>query len=109
MATRTDTDGDWQRTWHDLWAILGCKWTFHVIRVLSTDDAGLGFNEIRRRIDDITPTMLARRLDQLEREGIVAKSIVASSPPASNYTLTETGEALADLLVEIERLHPGRE
>lgn len=99
-----ETEADWQRTWHDLWEILGCKWTFHIVRALSVE--AHGFNELERRLDDITATMLSRRLDQLEAEGIVEKSTKPTSPPSSTYRLTDTGEELARLLREIEELHP---
>lgn len=102
----TETDADWQRTWHDLWEILGCKWTFHVIRALSIESRG--FNELERYIDGITATMLSRRLDQLEDESIIAKSTELTSPPSSTYRLTETGEELAQLLRKIEKLNPDR-
>lgn len=108
MPTDTDmeTTADWQRTWHELWEILGCKWTFHVIRVLSSKPHG--FNEMERRIDGMTATMLSRRLGQLEDEGIIEKSTELTSPPSSTYRLSETGEELARLLREIEALNPKR-
>lgn len=98
---------EWQRTWHGLWDILGCKWTFHVIRLLSTDD--YGFNEMERRIHGITSTMLSRRLKQLDREGIVSRTVEATTPPTTTYRLTETGRELARILLEIERLNPMRD
>lgn len=95
---------DWQRTWHGLWDILSCKWTFHIIRLLSA--GSYGFNEMERRLDGITSTMLSRRLKQLEAEGIVDKDVIATSPPSTSYRLTETGRELAGILREIEELNP---
>lgn len=101
---------EWQRTWHGLFDILGCKWTFHIIRLLSIDQHG--FNEMERKLDGITPTMLSRRLKQLEAEQIVCKRIHNTSPPSTSYHLTETGYELSRILQEIEDLNPtgeGRE
>ena len=95
---------EWQRTWHSLWELLGCKWTFHIIRLLSMSDHG--FNEMERRIVGITSTMLSRRLKQLEAEGIISRTIEPTSPPTSCYQLTETGHELAVHLRDIERLNP---
>ncbi len=95
---------DWQRTWHGLWDILSCKWTFHIIRYLSMDDAG--FNEMERALEGITATMLSRRLKELEREGIVARSVQDTKPPETTYSLTDTGVELADILRQIEELNP---
>lgn len=108
MTGEPESGADWQRTWHDLWEILGCKWTFHVVRVLSMEPEGCGFNEMERRIDGITSTVLARRLDQLETAGLVEKTWAVTSPPSSSYRLTETGAAIADHLREIEQLNPRR-
>lgn len=98
---------EWQRTWHGLWDILGCKWTFHVVRLLSTDERG--FNEMERELQGITSTMLSRRLKQLDREGIVSRTVEDTTPPTTTYRLTETGRELARILREIERLNPVRE
>ena len=103
-----EDEREWQRTWTDLWEILGCKWTFHLLRILSTETDGIGFNELQNRIDGITSTMLSRRLEQLGDERLVEKTVVPTSPPSSRYTLTEIGEELADILRRIERLNPRR-
>ena len=97
---------EWQRTWHGLWDILGCKWTFHIIRLLSMGEHG--FNEMERNIHGITSTMLSRRLKQLEREGVLSRTVESTTPPTTTYRLTETGRELARILLEIERLNPFR-
>lgn len=95
---------EWQRTWHGLWDILGCKWTFHIIRLLSLEPHG--FNEMQRQLEGITSTMLSRRLKELEREGVVSREVVDTSPPRTNYRLTGTGRELSKILMEIEELNP---
>lgn len=104
MILDDDQKPEWQRTWHNLWELLGCKWTFHIIRLLSMEE--FGFNEMERQIVGITSTMLSRRLKQLEEEGIISRSVEATSPPRSTYRLTEAGQELAKYLREIERLNP---
>ena len=99
-----DGTPEWQRTWHGLFDILGCKWTFHIIRLLSMDD--YGFNEMERTLEGITSTMLSRRLQQLQTEGILEKDIQDTSPPTTTYYLTETGRELSRILLEIEDLNP---
>lgn len=99
-----DQSADWQRQWHGLFDILGCKWTFHIIRLLSIEEHG--FNEMERRLDGITSTMLSRRLKQLEAEGILSKDIENTSPPSTSYSLTEVGEEMSRILKEIEDLNP---
>ena len=103
MDASEDTP-EWQRTWHGLFDILGCKWTFHIVRLLSIEEHG--FNEMERRLDGITSTMLSRRLTQLEAEGILSKEVEDTSPPSTTYCLTEVGRELSRILKEIEDLNP---
>lgn len=98
---------EWQRKWHGLFDILGCKWTFHIIRLLSTGE--YGFNEMKRELCGITSTMLSRRLKQLESEQIIRREVQNTSPPSTSYHLTETGQELSRILREIEELNPKRE
>lgn len=100
----SDEVPEWQRTWHGLFDILGCKWTFHIIRLLSIESHG--FNEIQRQLEGITSTMLSRRLKQLEAEYIIYKKVHHTSPPSTSYHLTETGRELSRILQEIEKLNP---
>lgn len=93
---------DWQTRWHDIWAILGNKWSFHIIRLLS--DGERGFNEMKRELEGITSTMLSRRLKQLESRGIIVREISDSSPPESSYYLTRMGSELSDSLRQMECL-----
>lgn len=103
METGPETP-EWQRTWHGLWDILSCKWTFHIIRLLSTGEHG--FNEMERKLAGITSTMLSRRLKQLESEGIVSREVEHTAPPSTSYRLTETGAELSRILRQIEELNP---
>lgn len=95
-------DPDWQSTWHSLHALLGRKWTLHVLRLLST--GGYGFNEMKRELDGVTATMLSRRLEELACHGLVARTVEETTPPSTTYRLTERGAAFAARLLELEGL-----
>jgi DNA-binding HxlR family transcriptional regulator len=58
----------------------------------------LGFNEMARRAGPINATTLAQRLGQLERAGVLAKTVHSTMPPRTSYELKETGHALAPVL-----------
>ncbi|AUV83491.1 transcriptional regulator [Salinigranum rubrum] len=101
----SDTDApEWHREWHELRSLLGCKWTLHVLRLLSTDS--YGFNEIQRELDGLTPTMLSRRLTQLTEYGLVNRELIPDSPPRTRYELTETGVAFTEILRQLEQFTP---
>lgn len=93
---------DWQHSWHQLRNILGSKWAFHVLRLLS--DGSFGFNEMQRAIDGITATMLSRRLKELECHGFVTKQVEPTTPPSTTYELTADGDQFVELLQRMESM-----
>jgi DNA-binding HxlR family transcriptional regulator len=75
--------------------VLGDRWTPLVIRELMVGASG--FNEIHRGIPRISRTLLAQRLRQLERAGLVNRD-VSERGRAGRYTLTPAGEALTPIV-----------
>ena len=63
----------------------------------------LRFNEFAEAVEGISPRMLSERLRDLERAGIIARTVTMDSPPAVEYRLTERGEALAPLVDALRR------
>ena len=68
--------------------VLGDRWTPLIVRELMVG-AG-GFNEIHRGIPRISRTMLAQRLRQLERQGLVRRDTGSRGRPGG-YALTPAG------------------
>ena len=54
----------------------------------------LRYNEIRRAVDGISQRMLTLTLKQLERDGLVTRTMYATIPPRVDYELTELGKRL---------------
>jgi len=52
------------------------------------------FNTIKRRLEGITQKALTQALRRLERNGLVARRVIASSPVAVEYSLTPLGRSL---------------
>ena len=53
------------------------------------------FAALRAGIPDITDRMLSERLQELEEEEIVARTVVPATPVRVEYSLTQKGHALA--------------
>jgi DNA-binding HxlR family transcriptional regulator len=70
------------------------KWSLLVIYVLA--DGVRRFTELRREIDGISQRMLTLTLRQLEREGLVRRTVFAVVPPRVDYELTPLGSTLLD-------------
>lgn len=71
--------------------ILGEKWTILILRELLYGTSR--FNDFQRAISGISPTMLTKRLKELEAAGLVGKD-------DHDYELTDAGWELAPLLRE---------
>ncbi|GAA3247673.1 winged helix-turn-helix transcriptional regulator [Dactylosporangium siamense] len=68
------------------------KWSLLVIALL--DRRSLRFTELRRAVDGVSQRMLARTLRQLERDGLVHRTVHAVVPPRVDYELTPLGATL---------------
>lgn len=91
---------------HDSIDLLQEKWVLHIVRALL--DGPRGFNELSRAVGGVNTTTLAARLERLEREGVVSKTVESTMPPRTRYELTDGGVALQgviDAIAEWARTH----
>jgi DNA-binding HxlR family transcriptional regulator len=68
------------------------KWSLLVIALL--DRRRLRFTELRREIDGVSQRMLTVTLRQLERDGLVRRTVHPVVPPRVDYELTPLGVSL---------------
>ncbi|MET9618673.1 winged helix-turn-helix transcriptional regulator [Kitasatospora indigofera] len=68
------------------------KWSLLVIALL--DRRSLRFTELRREIDGVSQRMLTVTLRQLERDGLVHRTVHPVVPPRVDYELTPLGRTL---------------
>ena len=73
--------------------LIGRRWTGAIIYVLMKSKCR--FATLRDAIPDITDRMLSDRLQELEEEGIVERTVVPETPVRVEYSLTRKGRALA--------------
>ncbi len=76
------------------------KWKGLVLYHLLDDT--LRFNELSRRVGDVTQRSLTKQLREMEADGIVHRKVYAVVPPRVDYSLTEKGQQLRGV---IEALH----
>jgi DNA-binding HxlR family transcriptional regulator len=72
------------------------KWAGLLISALAQGPQRHG--ELRRRVAGISQKMLTQTLRELERNGVVSRTVTAEVPVRVDYALTPLGESLAPLL-----------
>ncbi|MDC9825617.1 helix-turn-helix domain-containing protein [Devosia sp. ZB163] len=75
---------------------LADKWTLQVLALL--DHRTHRFNELQRRLEGVSHRMLATTLRQLERDGMLIRTVHPTVPPKVEYTLTPLGRQLHGLM-----------
>ncbi|WP_327129938.1 winged helix-turn-helix transcriptional regulator [Streptomyces sp. NBC_01727] len=83
------------------------KWSLLVIALL--DRRTLRFTELRREIDGISQRMLTVTLRQLERDGLVRRTVHPVVPPRVDYQLTPMGATLHDTIQALDTWTEGHQ
>jgi DNA-binding HxlR family transcriptional regulator len=73
--------------------LIGRRWTGAIIFLLLKQTCR--FATLRDAIPDITDRMLSERLQELEEEGLVERTVIPDTPVRVEYSLTKKGKALA--------------
>lgn len=72
---------------------IGDKWSVMVVGMLGRNGT-LRFNELKRMINGVSQRMLTLTLRNLERDGLVTRTIYPEVPPRVEYSLTGLGKTL---------------
>ena len=83
-----------------IWEVLGRRWSLLILKNLCTKEV-IRFNEFKKLLSGISSTVLADRLLELEREGLVSKKIYPQIPPKVEYSLTIRAKELGVILREL--------
>jgi DNA-binding HxlR family transcriptional regulator len=79
-----------------LYKYVSGKWKMEIL--LNLKDGELRMSELEHRIPQANPRVLTRQLRCLEKDGIVGRKIYAEIPPKVEYSLTEYGKDMLNLL-----------
>ncbi len=80
---------------------VGDKWSVLILGTLSSGP--LRFTELLHGISGISQRMLTLNLRQLERDGLVSRTVHAVVPPRVDYELTELGRTLLPPVLALVR------
>jgi DNA-binding HxlR family transcriptional regulator len=77
-------------------AVVGGKWKPLIVWALSVRPMRTG--ELRREVEGISERVLIQQVRELERDGVVSRTVFDQVPPRVEYALTADGEALNEAL-----------
>ncbi len=75
-------------------SMLGGKWKMAIWCALWTEGP-TRYNELKRKVNGITNTMLASSLKEMEHHGLVSRKMYDEMPVRVEYSLTDKSEMLA--------------
>ncbi|KPL66996.1 hypothetical protein SZ64_02135 [Erythrobacter sp. SG61-1L] len=89
-----EVDPALERLVHDMIGRVADKWTLLILEVLE-DHGEQRFTEIGRKVEGISQKMLTQTLRQMERDGLVKRTVHPVIPPKVEYRLTQLGHSLS--------------
>ena len=90
-----DTDPRLDALVNDVIGRVADKWTMLILEALA-DKGELRFTQVGREVPGISQKMLTQTLRQMERDGLVVRTIHPVIPPRVEYKLTELGFSLGE-------------
>ena len=80
---------------HELLGRVADKWTLLIVEELE-ENGTLRFTQLSRRIPGVSQKMLTQTLRQMERDGLVHRTVHPVVPPKVEYRLTKLGHGLSE-------------
>ncbi len=75
---------------------IGDKWMVLTLSLIR--DKPRRFNTLRRDIEGVTQKMLSQTLKQMERDGLITRTVLPTMPVSVEYAITPLGQTLAAVL-----------
>lgn len=88
----------WAAATSEALRVLEGKWKMVIIVQLFAAKGPLRFSELQRRVEGVNQKMLIQQLKELEKDGIVTRTLFPQVPPKVEYALSELGLALGPTL-----------
>lgn len=90
----TELDPRVERLVNELIGRVADKWTMLILELLE-ERGTLRFTEIGRAVEGISQKMLTQTLRQMERDGLLTRTVHPVVPPRVDYALTPLGNSLS--------------
>ncbi|AJT41906.1 winged helix-turn-helix transcriptional regulator [Psychromicrobium lacuslunae] len=80
---------------------IGDKWITLVLSALA--DGPLRYSELARQIAGVSQKMLTQSLRNLERDGLISRTVTASVPVRVDYQMTALGLSLFGIVLQLKQ------
>lgn len=91
----------WAAATRDALRVLEGKWKIVIICQLFGAKGPLRFSELEKRVEGVNQKMLIQQLKELEKDGIITRTVYAQVPPRVEYELSGMGIALGPAMAEL--------
>lgn len=82
--------------WREVVGLIGDKWSVLILHTMCHEK--LRYSEVQRRVPGISQKVLTATLRQLERDGVVKRTVYPVVPPRVEYELTPLGHSVFDVI-----------
>jgi DNA-binding HxlR family transcriptional regulator len=88
--------------YHEAVELIGKRWTGAILQVLLVADRPLRFSQIAQAVPELSDRLLSERIKELEARGLVLRTVHDGPGIRVEYALTEAGEQLEPVVIEIQ-------
>lgn len=81
--------------------VIGGKWKLLILCHLNCGPSPMRTSELKKKIPNITQKMLTQQLRELEKDGIIKRTVYNQVPPKVDYEMSELGMSLKSLLDQL--------
>lgn len=85
--------------WREVVGLIGDKWSVLILHALCHEQ--LRYSEVQRRVNGISQKVLTATLRQLERDGVVKRTVFPVVPPRVEYELTPLGHSVFEVIASL--------
>jgi len=80
-------------------SIISGKWKILIMKALAQGPVRYG--GLAKEIPSISAKVLTQQLREMEKDGLVTRTVFAEVPPRAEYSLSQMGASLASVLAEL--------
>ncbi len=82
-------------------SVIGGRWKINILSYLLNEQK-LRYNELRKRLLGISERVLISKLKELEKDGLIKRTVFPQVPPKVEYALTDTGKTLEKIILLLD-------